>query len=444
MSQSTQASSLKRCLNAKDLSMLGIGSIIGAGIFVLTGVAAATQAGPGIIISYLFAGIICVFVALCYAELASALGGCGGAYHYAYASCGKLFAWVIGWALLLQYSMNVATVAVGWSGYVINALKSVGINVPAVLTGHAASNAIINLPAMLIVFLIASILSLGPAGSAKFNTVFVAIKLAVIAVFIGVGSYNINTSNFDPFLPFGWKGVINGTGVIFFSFIGFDAIAAAAEETVDPQRNLPIGILLSLLFCVITYVLIAAVLVGMSNYTQLNNPSPIANALLVIGHPFIAGIIALGAIAGITTSILAVYYALTRMVLAMARDNMLPKFLGVLHQPSATPRVLIWLLSLIIATLAGLLPIMDMANLVNLSTLAIFIAVSSCLLILRITQPQLPRAFKTPWTPLVPMLSIGLCGYVMTSIPSSGWLLFGTWTLVGLIIYPLMIHKPRE
>jgi APA family basic amino acid/polyamine antiporter len=431
------SSTLKRCLTATDLTMLGIGSIIGAGIFVLIGVATATTAGPGIMFSLVLAGVICMMVAVCYAELGSALGGCGGAYNYALYSCGKLCAWLVGWVLLLQYSFNVATVAVGWSGYITNVLHSLGINIPSYLTTDPIHNGYANIPAMLIIFTIAAILSLGTSGSARFNEILVAIKLTVIAIFIAIGSCHMNYANFTPFLPFGLNGIINGAGIIFFAFIGFDAISAASEETINPSRNVPLGILLSLGFCIIVYIMIAAVLLGIAEYSKLNNPSPLANALISIGHPIAGGIICLGAIAGITSSIMAMYYGLTRIGLAMSRDKLLPQFLVHIHVASATPRRLIWLASIIIAMLAGLLPILSMANLVNLCTLAIFIAVCTFVIILRITQPQLTRTFKTPWSPLIPLSAIGLCFYLMLSLSRTSWLCFAAWLLLGLLIYAI-------
>lgn len=427
--------SLKRCLTATDLTMLGIGSIIGAGIFVLTGVAAATQAGPGIILSYLLAGLICSFAALCYAELASSLGGCGGAYSYAYTSLGEFFAWLVGWDLLLEYGMNVSTISIGWSGYIISALHAFNITLPPLLVTDPFHGGLINLPAMLIIFILAAILSLGVKESARFNEIFVTVKLLIIALFIAMGIFYFKPDNLHPFLPFGAQGIVNGAGLIFFAFIGFDTVAAAAEETINPQRNLPIGILASLLICTVIYILVAGILVGMVHYPDLNGSSPVATALFSIGHRITAEVISIGAIAGLTTAILAMYYSFTRIFLAMSRDDLLPHFFAKLHQASLTPRRLIWSMAFIMAAMAGLLPITHIASLVNIGTLAAFIAVCASVMILRITQPDLPRPFKAPWNPLIPLLGISLCFYLMLSLSTLTWIGFGLWIAIGLVLY---------
>jgi len=428
-------SSLRRCLTATDLTMLGIGSIIGAGIFVLTGVAAATQAGPGIILSYLLAGLACSFAALCYAELASCFGGCGGAYSYAYAGIGEFFAWLVGWVLLLEYGMNVPTIAIGWSGYVHSALHAIGFILPHEFITDPFNGGIINIPAMLIIFLLAGVLSLGVKESARFNELLVFIKLSVIAIFIGIGLFYFKVENWHPFLPFGVQGIVNGAGLIFFAFIGFDSVAAAAEETIDPQRNLPIGILASLLICTIIYILVAAILVGIVHYPHLNNASPVAAALIKVGHRVGAEIISIGAVAGLTTAILAMYYGFTRIFLAMSRDNLMPHFFAKVHEASQTPRRLIWTVAFFMAIIAGLFPISHIASLVNMGTLAAFIAVCGTVLVLRITKPTLPRPFKAPWNPVVPVLGIILCFYLMFSLSGFTWMGFGVWMAIGLMIY---------
>lgn len=433
--QIDENSGLRRCLTAVDLTMLGIGAIIGAGIFVLTGVAAATQAGPAIILSYLLAGLACSFAALSYAELASCFSGCGGAYSYAYAGIGEFFAWIVGWDLLLEYGMDVSTISIGWAAYVQSALHAFGINLPHALVTDPFSGGIINLPPALIILAVASILSLGVKESARFNEVIVFVKLAVIALFVGIGVFYFHPENWHPFFPFGMQGIVNGAGLIFFAYIGFDSVAAAAEETIEPQKNLPIGILLSLLICTVIYIIVAAILIGMVPYPKLNVSSPVATALLSIGHHFAAEIIAIGAIAGLTTAILAMYYGFTRIFLAMARDDLLPHFFAKIHTRSQTPRRLIWIVAIIMGTIAGVFPINHIASLVNIGTLAAFIAVCGSVLVLRITKPNLPRPFRTPWSPTVPVLGILLCLYMMSSLPQITWVGFGIWTAIGLIIY---------
>ncbi len=426
---------LNRCLTAMDLTMLGVGAIIGAGIFVLTGIAAATQAGPAVIFSYLLAGIACGFSALAYAELASSVGGCGSAYGYAYASLGELVAWIIGWDLLLEYGMDGATVSIGWAGYVQEALRALGLNLPEMFLKDPFHGGIINLPAVLIIFLLASVLSIGAKESALFNKVIVYVKLAIIALFIGIGLFHFDPQKWNPFLPFGVQGIVNGAGLIFFAYIGFDAVSTAAEEAINPQRDLPIGIIASLLICTIIYVIFAALLTGMMHYPELNSSSPVANALIHIGYRFSAEIIAIGAIAGLTTVILVMLYGASRVFLAMARDGLLPRFFEKVHVQSQTPRRLIWVIASIMATTAGLLPINQVANLVNMGTLAAFAVVSSGVIVLRYTKPNLERSFRTPYAPFIPLIGVLLCFYLMSSLPALTWISFGIWTLVGIVIY---------
>ena len=430
-----QAVELRRCLTATDLTLMGIGAIIGAGIFVLTGIAAATQAGPGIVLSYLLAAIACGFAALSYAELAATFGGCGGAYGYAYAGIGECFAWIIGWDLLLEYGMDAATISIGWSGYTQNALHAIGINLPTSLTTDPFHGGIANIPAMLIIILIAGILSLDVKQSARFNNWIVFIKLSVIALFVGIGLFHFNPQNWQPFLPFGAQGIVNGAGLIFFAYIGFDAVATAAEETANPKRDLPIGIISSLVICTIIYIIVAGVLTGMAYYPTLNVSSPVAAVLINLGYKFSAEVIALGAIAGLTTAILAMYYGFTRVFLAMARDGLLPRAFTKLNKKTQTPRRLIWTIALVIAGAAGFFPINDIANLVNIGTLAAFVAVCGTVIVLRHTKPNLTRSFKTPLSPLTPLIGIILCVYLMSSLPQVTWVSFISWTVIGLVIY---------
>jgi basic amino acid/polyamine antiporter, APA family len=435
INQINEPAELRRCLTAFDLTMLGIGAIIGAGIFVLTGIAAATQAGPAIIFSYLLAGIACAFSALAYAELASSVGGCGGAYSYAYAGIGQLVAWMIGWDLLLEYGMDAATVSIGWAGYVQNALSNIGINLPKALVSDPFHGGIINLPAAFIILCIASLLSIGTQHSSFVNRIIVYIKLSVIALFIFIGMFHFNRNNWHPFLPFGMQGIVNGAGLIFFAYIGFDSLSTAAEETKNPQRDLPIGIIASLCICTIVYISVAAVLTGIKYYSDLNVSSPVAIALIEIGHKYAAEVISLGAIAGLTTAILAMIFGLTRVMLAMSRDGLLPNIIAKIHLKSGTPRRLIWSAGIIIALIAGLFPIAGIANLVNIGTLAAFAAVSISVIVLRYTKPGMKRPFKTPFSPLVPVLSVLLSLYLMISLPYMTWMSFMIWTSIGFVIY---------
>lgn len=426
---------LRRCLTATDLTMMGVGAIIGAGIFVLTGIAAATQAGPAVIFSYLLAGLACGLSAFAYAELASSVGGCGSAYGYAYASLGELVAWLIGWDLLLEYGMDGATVSIGWSGYVNDALRAVGVNLPASLLTDPFHGGIINLPAVLVIVTLATILSVGVKESIRFNKVIVYVKLAVIALFIGIGFFTFDISKWSPFLPFGMQGIVNGAGLIFFAYIGFDAVSTAAEEAINPKRDIPIGIIASLLICTIVYVVFAGLLTGMMNYSDLNMTSPVAAALIHVGYRFAAEIISIGAIAGLTTVILVMIYGASRVFLAMARDGLLPKYFVKIHDKSQTPRRLIWSLATIMALIAGTIPISQVASLVNMGTLAAFVVVSLGVIVLRHTKPNMPRPFQTPWSPLIPVLAVLMCVYLMSSLPLITWWCFGLWTIVGAVIY---------
>jgi len=431
----TEEHNLRRCLTATDLTMLGVGAIIGAGIFVLTGIAAAVLAGPAIIFSYILAGLACAFCALAYAEFASSVGGCGSAYGYAYASLGEIVAWIIGWDLLLEYGMDAATVSIGWSGYVQEALRAVGITLPKVLLTDPFHGGIMNVPAVLVIFVLAAILCLGSKESARFNKIVVFIKLSVIALFIAIGLFNFNPENWKPFLPFGVKGIVNGAGLIFFAFIGFDAVSTAAEESIRPQRDVPIGIIASLLICTVIYIVFAAVLTGMMHFTLLNVTSPVANALIHLGYKLSAEVISLGAIAGLTTVILVMLFGASRVFLAMSRDGLLPKVFNKMDDKTQTPRRIIWSLAAIMAINAGFLPISQIADLVNIGTLAAFIVVCAGVIVLRYTRPNLPRTFRTPWCPLVPSLGVILCFYLMLSLPAITWISFGLWTVLGFVIY---------
>jgi len=426
---------LRRVLGPIDLTLLGIGAIIGAGIFVLTGVAAATQAGPGIVLSYLVAGTACAFSALAYAELAAAIGGCGSAYGYSYAGLGEIVAWVIGWDLILEYGVATSAVAIGWSGYMDNALAAVGLSLPASLKAGPLDGGLVNLPAVLIVLTLAVLLSIGVRESVRFNAAMVLIKLFAIAVFVAVAASHVQPANWQPFLPFGWSGVMHGAALIFFAYIGFDAVSTAAEEARNPQRDLPIGIIASLAVCTLIYVLVSGLLTAVAAYPSLNQPSPVADVMLRLGYPWAAGVVAAGAIAGLTTVMLVLYYGLTRVVLAMSRDGLLPEGLARLNRRSATPVRLILISGLVMATVAGLTPIGDVAELVNIGTLAAFFLVCVGVLTLRYTQPDMHRPFRTPLSPLIPLLGAASCLYLMSQLPALTWIRFGVWLLLGLSIY---------
>jgi APA family basic amino acid/polyamine antiporter len=426
---------LKRCLGALDVTLLGVGAIIGAGIFVLTGVVAATSTGPAVILSYVVAGLACVFVALSYAELAASIGGCGSAYGYAYAGLGELVAWIIGWDLLLEYGLGISTVAIGWSGYVTNAFSSMGIVLPMALTKSPFEGGMIDLPAVLIILLLAGLLCLGTRESSRFNTAIVFVKLLAIAVFIGVAVNHVDTTHWKVFMPFGWNGVMTGAALVFFAYIGFDAVSTAAEETINPQRNLPIGIIASLAICTIVYMIVASLLTLVVPYTALNVKSPVAEVLLNLNHPVAAGLISAGAIAGLTTVMLVLYYGFSRIFLAIARDGLLPMRFAAIHPKTQTPVSIILVSGVFMAITAGLTPIGELAELVNIGTLAAFVLVCGGVIALRITRPNMPRPFKLALHPLIPALGIISCFYLMWSLPWITWIRFSAWMTVGICIY---------
>jgi APA family basic amino acid/polyamine antiporter len=402
---------LVRCLTAFDLTFLGVGAIIGAGIFIITGVVAATHAGPAIILSYVLAGFACAFAALSYAELAASVGGSGSAYSYAYAGFGELIAWIVGWDLLLEYAISVSAVSVGWSGYVNNFLAAAQLELPAYLINGPLAGGYINVQASFIILLLTALLLWGVKSSTRFNNIIVCVKLVIIFLFIGIAVTEVNVKNWSPFMPFGWKGVAEGASLIFFSYIGFDAVSTAAEEAINPQRDLPRGIIGSLIICTVLYIIVSALLTGIVKYSFLNVASPISYALLILGHKTVAGLIGIGAIAGLTTVMLVLFYGLTRIILALCRDGLFPKMLAKVHPTTKTPARIIIPCGVFMAILAGMVPIGDLAELVNIGTLAAFMLVCAGVIYLRYTHPELPRPFKVPGMPYVPILGIISCLY---------------------------------
>jgi APA family basic amino acid/polyamine antiporter len=430
-----EASALHRSLNAFDLTFMGIGAIIGAGVFILTGVAAALDAGPAIVISYIIAGLAAMCAAFSYAELTASLGGSGSAYSYAYAGFGEFIAWIIGWDLLLEYAMSVATVAIGWSGYVDNFFDAIHLHLPDVLTKSPFEGGIINLLAVLIIAILALLLIIGVKQSARFNAAIVFIKLLAIGIFIAVAVQHVNPIYWQDFFPFGWSGVMRGAALVFFAYIGFDALSTAVEETVEPQRNAPIGILASLVICTVIYIVVAALLTSIVPYTTLNVRSPVADTLLHLGHHTAAGMIAAGAIAGLTTVMLVMYYGLTRICLAMSRDHLLPNVIAKINLRTRTPIRIIIITAIIMGCIAGFTPIHYAAELVNIGTLSAFVLVCGGVILLRIQHPDLPRPFKSPLFPLLPILGMLACFYLIMNLTTVTWWRFIIWIIIGLVIY---------
>lgn len=426
---------LAQCLSAFDLTFLGIGAIIGAGIFVLTGIVAATQTGPSIVFSYVLAGIACGLSALCYAELAAAVGGCGSAYGYAYAGFGELVAWIVGWDLLLEYAVSVSAVSVGWGSYFNDLLLSINVHIPSDLLHSPAAGGVLNLLSVCIIALLTLLLVVGVKSSARFNNLMVFLKLSVIFWFILIAVFNVTPSNWVPFTPFGWDGIVDGAAIIFFAYIGFDAVSTAAEEAINPQRDLPKGILYSLIICTILYIIVSLLLTGIVPYKELNVASPMSHALLLIGYKSSAAFIGLGAIAGLSTVMLVLFFGLTRIFFSMSRDGLLPHFFSTINLKTQTPVRIIILCGAVMATLGALTPIHDLAELVNIGTLFAFTIVCLGVIILRYSHPHLERPFKTPLMPYIPIAGAGCCLYLIAHLPALTMWRFVIWMLIGLVVY---------
>ncbi|KTD64162.1 amino acid permease [Legionella shakespearei] len=432
---SENESHLAKCLTAFDLTFLGVGAIIGAGIFVLTGIVAATQAGPAVILSYVMAGFACAFAALSYAELAASIGGCGSAYGYAYAGFGELIAWIVGWDLLLEYSISVSAVSVGWSSYFNDLLLAMKIHIPYYLLHGPIDGGSFNILAFSVIAALTILLILGVKSSTRFNNVMVMVKLTVILLFIAIASTEVKVANWSTFMPFGWAGVMKGASLIFFAYVGFDAVSTAAEEAINPQRDLPRGIIGSLLICTTLYIIVAGLLTAIAHYSSLNVASPISHSLLVLGYKTAAGLVGVGAIAGLTTVMLVLFYGLTRVFLAMSRDGLLPKIFSQTNEHTKTPIRIILLCGILMSTVSAVIPISDLAELVNIGTLFAFIIVCSGVLYLHWTRPEMERPFKTPGMPYIPILGVLSCFYLVINLPWITMLRFLIWMVIGVIVY---------
>jgi len=443
---------LRRALGPVQLTTLGVGAIIGAGIFVLTGQAAAQHAGPAIVLSFVFAGLACAFAGLCYAEFASMIPVAGSAYTYAYATMGEFIAWIIGWDLILEYSLGAATVAVGWSGYVVSFLADMGIHIPAQWTnppgvieqaGEVVGHGIFNIPAAVIALLVTSLLVVGIKESASANATIVVIKVAVVLLFIGFGAAYINAENWTPFIPeatgvrgeYGFFGVITGASVVFFAYIGFDAVSVAAQEARNPQKDMPTGILASLVICTLLYILVAGVLTGIVPYPQLNVPDPIAVGIDATGLNWLKPLIKVGAIAGLSSVILVMIMAQPRIFYSMARDGLLPPLFKSIHPKYKTPHVTTILTGVCVAATAGLFKIGALGHMVSIGTLLAFMIVSIGVIVMRYKEPDIDRPFRTPGFPVIPLLGAAGCLYLMYGLPGVTWVRLAAWLAIGLLIY---------
>jgi basic amino acid/polyamine antiporter, APA family len=443
--------SLRRSLTAWDLTLLGIGAIIGTGIFVLTGTAAANQAGPAIIVSYMAAGLACGFAALCYAEFAAMIPISGSAYTYAYATLGEIFAWMIGWDLILEYAVGSMTVAIGWSGYFQRILAGFGIHLPVWMSAApaAAPGALINLPAIIIVLLIMVLLVVGVRESARFNAAMVTIKIAAVLFFLVVGVGYVNPGNWQPFMPYAWSGVMTGAAVVFFAYIGFDAVSTTAEEARNPRRDLPIGIIASLIICTILYVLVAGVLTGIIPVLQYKSDpqflnAPVGYALSVINKDWAAGLVSAGAVAGITSVLLVMLMAQPRIFFAMSRDHLLPAGVSKVHPRFQTPYITTIITCVVVSIAAGLIPIQVVGEMTSIGTLFAFVVVSAAVMVLRVKRPDAPRPFKVAGGPIIPVLGVISCLYLMVSLSVMTWVRFLVWLDIGMLIYWFYgrVHSP--
>jgi APA family basic amino acid/polyamine antiporter len=445
--------SLKRALGPLNLTALGIGAIIGTGIFVLTGTVAAQNAGPAVVLSFALAGVASIFAALCYSEFASLVPMSGSAYTYAYATLGEFVAWIIGWDLVLEYALAGTTVAIGWSGYVVSFLNDLGIHIPAhwqaargtvvTLADGTTTTAILNLPAVLIIGVVTTLLVVGIKESASVNNVIVLIKLTVVVLFIILAAPHVNPDNWHPFIPpntgarehFGFSGVVAGAAIVFFAYIGFDAVSTAAQEAKNPQRDMPIGIIGSLIICTVLYIVVSAIATGVVRYTELDVPDPIAKVTDIAGLGIFSSFIKLGAIAGLTSVILVQLLGQSRVFYSMSRDGLLPPFVRKIHPRFRTPYITSIVTGLAVAVPAAILPVRDAAKLVSIGTLLAFVLVSLGVLVLRIREPNLPRPFKTPFVWFVAPMGALSAGYLMAYLDKETWLRLIVWLVIGLVIY---------
>jgi APA family basic amino acid/polyamine antiporter len=458
---------LHKTLSALDLTVFGVGVVIGTGIFVLTGRAAGVQAGPAVALSFVLAGMTCALAALCYAEFASTVPVAGSAYTFSYATLGELIAWIIGWDLILELALGASTVAVGWSQYFADVMSQIGVTIPETLYNESPSFSAPNVVAAVIVLVLTGVICLGIKLSARLNAVIVAIKLAVVFFVIIAGSFYINVDNYSPFIPpsgsptaegataspsllqdmgistgtFGVMGIFTAAALVFFAFIGFDIVATAAEETKNPQRDMPRGILGSLAICTLLYVLVSLVIVGMVKYDQVSVAAPLAEAFRSVGRPGFATVISLGALAGLTTVMMILMLGQSRVFFAMSRDRLLPPVFSQVNPRTHTPVRVTVTTGVVVALIAALVPLGELAELVNIGTLFAFVVVAIGVVILRRTRPDLPRAFRTPWVPWVPLVSVLASLYLMLNLPALTWERFGIWMALGMVVYAFYGHR---
>lgn len=439
--ENNKKATLNRTLGAFDVTLMSIGSVIGTGVMVLTGLVASRDAGPAVVLSFIASAIVCIMVALCYSEFASSVPTSGSAYSYIYVSMGEIVAHLVGWSLVIGYTVSTATVAGGWSSYFNGILLELGIHLPKSLLTIPSMGGIINLPAVLIVLFVTFLLSRGTKESKKVNNFMVIVKLAVIVLFLVVGVFHVDKTNLTPFMPYGWSGVFAGAASVFFAFTGFDAVSTSAEEVKNPQRNLPIGIVVSLITCTVIYVLVCIVLTGVCNYTKLNVADAMAYALQSVGQSWAASLVSVGAVIGITAVMLAYSFGGSRILYSMSRDGLLPKKFSNLGVKSHAPTLSTWVIGLFAAVLSGMIDLKQLADLANITLIAAFLLVSISVIIFRKTHPHVERGFRAPFVPVLPIVAAACCLFLMFNLSKATWLYFGIWLLLGLIVYVTYSRK---
>ncbi len=427
-------SRLKKKLTAFDLAALGIGSVVGTGIFVATG-QGSQLAGPAVTISFIIAAITSALCALTYSELATMFPVSGSTYSYSYVAFGEIIAWIIGWDLILEYLVSAAAVASGWSGTVMGILSSYGIHIPEMLTKAPVSGGLVDLPAVLITFIVTWILYIGVSESAKINNIIVGLKIFVILVFIVLGVTHINIANYHPFAPFGTRGIMSGAAIIFFAFIGFDAVSTAAEETKNPKKDVPVGLAICLVAVIIMYISVSLVLTGMVPFKSINVDDALPSALASIGITWGSALVGVGAVIGMISTLLVTLYGQIRIFMVMSRDGLLPKRFSKVNKKYSTPGLCTIITGIVTAVMAGFLPLNIIMELCNIGTLFAFVLVSIGVVILRKTMPNVERKFKCPGVPFTPALTVIFCFYLMASLPLMTWVRFGIWLALGVVIY---------
>ena len=448
---------LKKSLSALDLTVFGVGVVIGAGIFTLTGRVAHTMTGPAIVLSFVLAAVCCALAAMCYAEFAASVPVSGSAYTFSYAALGEFFAWIIGWDLILEMFLGASVVAQGWSAYLGVLLENFGVVIPPAI----AYGGVVDLPAVLLVCVLGALVAFGIKESMRVNMILVAVKLFIVLFVIVAGLQFVNPANYTPFVPqpqatealtgwtqpllqalggaapmaFGWGGVVAGASLVFFAYIGFDVVATTAEETKQPQRDLPIGIIATLVICTVLYCAVAMVVTGMVSYRDLDPAAALANAFVFHGQGWMATLISAGAVAGLTTVVLTLLVGATRIIFAMSRDNLLPMSLAKVHPVHRTPARITAIVTVVCALIAGLTPVGMLEEMVNIGTLSAFVLVSIGIPVLRKKRPDIPRTFKVPFSPVLPIISAAICLYLMLNLSVETWIRFLVWLAIGLVIY---------